>query len=81
MGVVGAHLSLAWMEAMSRFALALVLARDPSIELLILSGDGAVIVGPNALRGERLPKLAAVLALGGAFRSTASIAGRGAATT
>ena len=72
-GVVGGHLSLQWMREMSRAAIAPALARDPSVEVLNLAGEGTVVLGPGDLRGERLgvdlPTLAALTA--GAEEATA----------
>lgn len=53
-GVVGGHLSLPWLRELSRAAVAPVLARDPSVEVLILAGDGTVVLGPGDRQGERM---------------------------
>ncbi|MDP4021909.1 ATP-binding protein [Methylobacterium sp. NEAU 140] len=72
-GVVGGHLSVQWMREMSRAAIASALARDPSVEALILASDGTVVLGPGDRQGERLhadlPSLSALA--GGAEEATA----------
>ncbi|XYD12091.1 ATP-binding protein (plasmid) [Methylobacterium sp. NMS12] len=63
-GVVGGHLSITWMREMSRAAIAKALKREPSVEVLILAGDGTVILGPGDQAGQRidavLPALSAL---------------------
>ena len=65
-GVVGGHLSVSWMREMSRAAIATALKRAPSVEVLILAGDGTVILGPGDETGQRietdLPALPALAA-------------------
>ncbi len=65
-GVVGGHLSVSWMREMSRAAIATALKREPSVEVLILAGDGTVILGPGDQAGRRidvdLPALPALTA-------------------
>ncbi|EIZ83775.1 integral membrane sensor hybrid histidine kinase [Methylobacterium sp. GXF4] len=65
-GVVGGHLSVTWMREMSRAAIATALKREPSVEVLILAGDGTVILGPGDQAGRRieaeLPTLPALTA-------------------
>lgn len=53
-GVVGGHLSITWMREMSRAAIAKALRREPSVEVLILAGDGTVILGPGDQAGRRI---------------------------
>ncbi len=65
-GVVGGHLSVRWMREMSRAAIASAMAREPSVEALILASDGTVILGPGDRQGERIldefPAMAALAA-------------------
>lgn len=72
-GVVGGHLSLSWKREMSRATIAAALAREPGVEVLILAGDGAVVLGPGDRQGERmladLPTLTTLAA--GTERATA----------
>lgn len=65
-GVVGGHLSVSWMRDMSRAAIARALKREPSVEVLILAGDGTVVLGAGDQTGQRidadLPALPALAA-------------------
>jgi signal transduction histidine kinase/ActR/RegA family two-component response regulator len=53
-GVVGGHLSVRWMREMSRAAIASALARDPSVEAMVLASDGTVVLGPGDQEGARI---------------------------
>ncbi|WP_342163882.1 hybrid sensor histidine kinase/response regulator [Methylobacterium sp. SD21] len=65
-GVVGGHLSVSWMREMSQAAIATALKREPSVEVMILAGDGTVVLGPGDQTGRRidtdLPALSALAA-------------------
>lgn len=65
-GVVGGHLSVSWMREMSRAAIGMALKREPSVEVMILAGDGTVVLGPGDQAGRRietdLPTLPALAA-------------------
>ncbi|MBN4096079.1 hybrid sensor histidine kinase/response regulator [Methylobacterium sp. OT2] len=65
-GVVGGHLSVRWMREMSRAAIAASLKREPGVEVLILAGDGTVVLGPGDQAGQKidadLPTVAALAA-------------------
>ena len=53
-GVVGGHLSVSWMREMSRAAIGRALKREPGVEVLILAGDGTVVLGPGDQSGQRI---------------------------
>jgi signal transduction histidine kinase/CheY-like chemotaxis protein len=53
-GVVGGHLSVRWMREMSRAAIAASLKREPGVEVLILAGDGTVVLGPGDQTGRKI---------------------------
>jgi signal transduction histidine kinase/ActR/RegA family two-component response regulator len=65
-GVVGGHLSVPWLREMSRAAIAEALKREPNVEVLILAGDGTVVLGPGDQSGDKieadLPALAKLAA-------------------
>lgn len=65
-GVVGGHLSVRWMREIGRAAIATTLKREPGIEVVILAGDGTVILGPGDQAGRKidanLPTLATLAA-------------------
>ncbi len=68
-GVLGAHLSWQWARDL-REAIAASLDRSRNVDLLVVGGDGTVLLGPAALEGTRLrvPSLAAAAAGGSGFR-------------
>lgn len=53
-GVVGGHLSVSWLREMSRAAIGRALKREPGVEVLILAGDGTVVLGPGDQAGQRI---------------------------
>jgi PAS domain S-box-containing protein len=53
LGVLGVHLSWKWARAVERSVIAPVAARG-KIDALIVSRDGAVLLGPAALQGKKL---------------------------
>jgi diguanylate cyclase (GGDEF)-like protein len=52
-GVLGAHLSWTWAQEVERSVLQALQDRG-TIEMLVLSKDGVVLLGPSALRGQSL---------------------------
>jgi signal transduction histidine kinase len=73
LGVVGAKLGVAWLQGLAA-GLRASLRAPPAVEILLVTRDGMVLMGPEALVGRRIPATAqeiSAMALDAAARSLA----------
>lgn len=72
-GVIAAHLFTEWAEGVQRDIVAPLSGRYSDVEAMILARDGQVVIGPPALRGAGLQKLAPAAAALSAERSGSAL--------